>query len=148
MPRLDLTISHEALSAAAKRTLPAELSACMLRWESAADTPFSRSIAWTHVHEMAQGATHDANGPTDAPHIILDVTIPAGALSERRRAELIREATELISKAAGLDATDGNQIWILVHEVTEGFWGAAGQVVRYAQLGEQVRREAPQAGAS
>jgi len=32
--------------------------------------------------------------------------------------------------------------------VPEGFWGAAGQVVRYAELGEQVRREAPQAGAS
>ncbi|GIJ50664.1 hypothetical protein Val02_75500 [Virgisporangium aliadipatigenens] len=141
MPRLDLTISHGALSADAKRTLPARLSACILRWEGAPDTAFTRSISWTHVHELAEGATHDADGPTDAPHFILDVHIPAGALSQRRRGELIREATELIRDAAGLDTKGADQIWVLVHEVPEGFWGSAGQVVRFAELRAAVMRE-------
>jgi phenylpyruvate tautomerase PptA (4-oxalocrotonate tautomerase family) len=89
-----------------------------------------------HVHELAEGAVHDGDGPTDSPHLILETTVPAGVLSERRRTGLIAEATETIRVAAGLDSAD--PIWVLVHEVPEGFWGAAGEVVRLESLRASV----------
>ena len=136
MPKLDLTVSSGALSPEAKRDLPRQLAAVMLKWEGAPDSRFARSIAWVHVHELAEGAVHDGDGPTDRPHLILETTVPAGVLSDRRRAGLIAEATETIRAAAGLERADA--IWVLVHEVPEGRWGAAGEVVTLESLRAQV----------
>jgi len=136
VPKLDLTVSPGALSPEAKRDLPRQLAAVMLKWEGAPDSRFARSIAWVHVHELAAGAVHDGDGPTDMPHLILETTVPAGVLSERRRAGLIAEATEAIRVAAGLDRADA--IWVLVHEIPEGHWGAAGEVVRLEALRASV----------
>jgi phenylpyruvate tautomerase PptA (4-oxalocrotonate tautomerase family) len=138
VPKLDLTVSPGALSPEAKRDLPRQLAAVMLKWEGAPDSRFARSIAWVHVHELADGAVHDGDGPTDEPHLILETTVPAGVLSERRRAGLIAEATEAIRAAAGLDRADS--IWVIVHEVPEGYWGSAGEVVRLENLRAAVMR--------
>jgi phenylpyruvate tautomerase PptA (4-oxalocrotonate tautomerase family) len=138
MPKLDLTVSPGALSAQAKRDLPGQLAAVMLKWEGAPDSRYARSIAWVHVHELAAGAVHDGDGPTEEPHIILETTVPAGVLSERRRAGLVAEATETIRVAAGLEGADA--IWVLVHEIPEGRWGAAGQLVTLDGLRAAVMR--------
>jgi len=138
VPKLDLTVSPGALPPDAKRDLPRQLAAVMLKWEGAPDSRFARSLAWVHVHELAEGAVHDGDGPTDEPHLILETTVPAGVLSERRRAGLIAEATETIRVAAGLDRADS--IWVIVHEVPEGYWGSAGEVVRLENLRAAVMR--------
>ena len=52
MPKIDLTFSAGALPDDAKRELPGQLGAALIRWEGAPDTEFFRSIAWTHVHEL------------------------------------------------------------------------------------------------
>ena len=132
MPKLDLTVSPGVLTPEAKRDLPRQLAAVMLKWEGAPDSRFARSIAWVHVHELAEGAVHDGDGPTDAPHVILETTVPAGVLSDRRRAGLIAEATETIRVAAGLERA--TSIWVIVHEVPEGRWGSAGEVVTLESL--------------
>jgi phenylpyruvate tautomerase PptA (4-oxalocrotonate tautomerase family) len=141
MPKLDLTVSPGVLSAEAKRDLPRQLAAVMLKWEGAPDSRYARSIAWVHVHELAAGGVHDGDGPTDEPHIILEATVPAGVLSERRRAGFVTEATETIRAATGLSRTDA--IWVLVHEVPEGYWGAAGQLVTLDGLRAAVMRHQP-----
>jgi phenylpyruvate tautomerase PptA (4-oxalocrotonate tautomerase family) len=141
MPKLDLTVSPGVLSADAKRELPRQLAAVMLKWEGAPDSRYARSIAWVHVHELAADAVHDGDGPTDEPHIILETTVPAGVLSERRRAGLVSEATETIRAAAGLARADA--IWVLVHEVPEGYWGAAGRIVTLESLRAAVMRQQP-----
>ena len=142
MPKLDLTVSHAALTPDAQRDLPRQLAAVMLKWEGAPDSRYARSIAWVHVHELAAGAAHDGDGPTDRPHLILEATVPAGVLSERRRAGLIAEATETIRVAAGL--ADSDSIWVLVHEVPDGYWGAAGEVVRLESLRAAVLAQGAQ----
>ncbi len=146
MPKLDVTVSPGVLSAEARRDLPARLAAVMLRWEGAPDTAFARSIAWVHVHELAEGSVFDGDGPTDRPHVVLDITVPAGVLGQRRRAGLIAEATQVIGDAAGLDGADA--IWVLVHEVPEGFWGAAGEVVTVASLRAAVMGSAGEPAAA
>jgi phenylpyruvate tautomerase PptA (4-oxalocrotonate tautomerase family) len=141
MPKIDLTYSAGALSPEAKAELPAKLAATLLKWEKAPDTEFFRSISWTHVNELAPDATHDANGPDAPPHFVIDVTTPEGALSDRRRAELTKEMTEQISDAAGLGADDAIRVWVLMHEVAEGSWGAAGGIVRFEQLREAAKAQ-------
>ena len=141
MPKIDLTYSAGALSPEAKAELPGKLAATLLRWEKAPDTEFFRSISWTHVHELAADSTHDGNGPDAPPHFVIDVTTPEGALSDRRRAEMTKEMTAQVLEAAGLSAEDGIRVWILMHEVAEGSWGAAGGIVRFEQLREAARQQ-------
>ena len=141
MPKVDLTYSAGALTPEAKSELPAKLAATLLKWENAPDTEFFRSISWTHVHELAADATHDANGPDAPAHFVIDVTTPQGALSDRRRGELAKEMTEQVLEATGLTAEDAIRVWVLMHEVPEGSWGAAGGIVQFEQLREAAKEQ-------
>ena len=141
MPKLDLTFPAGALSDDAKRDLPRELAAAMLRWEGAPDTEFFRSITWTHVHELPAEAVFTADGQAELSQFVVDATVPAGALSDRRKTGLVEEFSKLIRDAAGLTDEDGVRVWVLIHEVPEGNWGAAGQIVRFEQLREAAKAE-------
>jgi phenylpyruvate tautomerase PptA (4-oxalocrotonate tautomerase family) len=147
VPKLDLTFPAGALSEDAKRELPGQLAATLLRWEGAPDTEFFRSISWTHVHELPADSVHTADGPAELSQFVIDVTVPQGALSDRRRAGLVEEATKLVRDAAGLGDEDAIRVWVLVHEVAEGSWGAGGQIIRFEQLREAARAEREKAEA-
>jgi phenylpyruvate tautomerase PptA (4-oxalocrotonate tautomerase family) len=150
MPKVDLTFPAGALSDDAKRELPRELAAAMLRWEGAPDTEFFRSITWTHVHELPAEAVHTADGPAELSQFVVDATVPAGALSDRRKGGLVEEFSKLVRDAAGLTDEEGVRVWVLIHEVPEGNWGAAGQIVQFEQLraaAKAEREKAEQAGA-
>ena len=150
MPKVDLTFPAGALSDDAKRELPRELAAAMLRWEGAPDTEFFRSITWTHVHELPAEAVHTAEGPAELSQFVVDATVPAGALSDRRKGGLVEEFSKLVRDAAGLTDEEGVRVWVLIHEVPEGNWGAAGQIVQFEQLraaAKAEREKAERAGA-
>ena len=148
MPKLDLTFPAGALSDAAKHELPTQLGAALLRWEGAPDTEFFRAITWAHVHELPAEAVFTADGQAELSHFVVDVTVPQGALSDRRKGGLVEETSKLVRQAAGLADEDGVRVWVLIHEVPEGNWGAAGQIVRFEQLraaakAEREKAEAP-----
>jgi phenylpyruvate tautomerase PptA (4-oxalocrotonate tautomerase family) len=147
LPKLDLTFSAGALSDDAKQELPAQLAEAMLRWEGAPNTQFFRSISWTHVHELADGAAHTADGAATDSQFVVEVTVPQGALSERRRGGLVDEFTKLVAAAAGLGDDETFRVWVIVNEVTEGHWGAAGQIVHFEQLREAAKAEREKAEA-
>ncbi|HSD23965.1 MAG TPA: tautomerase family protein [Solirubrobacterales bacterium] len=145
MPRLDLTISADVLSEEAKPELMRKLGAALLRWEGAPDTEFFRSITWSHLHELPAEAIQTPDGVAE-PHAMLDITIPSGALSDRRKAGIVEDATKLVLDATGWGKEAGVRIWVLIHEVPDGNWGAAGQVVRFEQLREAAKAERDQEG--
>jgi phenylpyruvate tautomerase PptA (4-oxalocrotonate tautomerase family) len=145
MPRLDLTITADVLSKEQKSELMRELGAALLRWEGAPDTEFFRSITWAHLHELPAEAIQTPGGVAE-PHAILDITIPSGALSDRRKAGIVEEASKLVLDASGWGAEAGVRVWVLIHEVPDGNWGAAGQVVRFEQLREAAMAEREQEG--
>ena len=68
------------------------------------------------------------------PRFRVDVTVPEGALSDRRKTGLIKEVTSLVLGAAGLSDADALRVWVLIHEQPEGTWGAGGAVVRFSEL--------------
>jgi phenylpyruvate tautomerase PptA (4-oxalocrotonate tautomerase family) len=140
MPKLDLTILADVLSDQSKQELPREMGAALLRWEGAPDTAFFRSITWAHLRELPPKAIQTPDGVAE-PHAVVDVTVPAGALSERRKAGLVEEMTKLVLEATGWGDDGGIRVWVLVHEIPEGSWGAAGQIVRFEQLREAAKAE-------
>jgi phenylpyruvate tautomerase PptA (4-oxalocrotonate tautomerase family) len=140
MPKLDLTIPADVLSDESKEELPRAMGAALLRWEGAPDTVFFRSITWAHLRELPAEAIQTPDGVAE-PHAVVDVTVPAGALRERRKAGLVEEMTKLVLEATGWGDDGGMRVWVLVHEIPEGSWGAAGQIVRFEQLREAAKAE-------
>jgi phenylpyruvate tautomerase PptA (4-oxalocrotonate tautomerase family) len=140
MPKLDLTIPADVLSDKSRQELPREMGAALLRWEGAPDTAFFRSITWAHLRELPTEAIQTPDGVAE-PHAVVDVTVPDGALSERRKAGLVEEMTKLVLEATGWGDDAGMRVWVLVHEIPEGSWGAAGQIVRFEQLREAAKAE-------
>ena len=132
MPLIRLTVPSGALTDEGRRTVQSDLAAVLLRWEGAPDTAFFRAQAWSYLVELPEGAQTTAED--DAPRFLVDVTVPQGALSERRKAGLVKDATKTVLEAAGLAADDALRVWVLVDEQPDGTWGAGGSVIRYADL--------------
>ncbi|MCX4419502.1 tautomerase family protein [Streptomyces mirabilis] len=132
MPMIRLTAPTGALTEQARATIQRDLAAVLLRWEGAPDTAFFRAQAWSYLAELPAGAQTTAED--DAPRFLVEVTVPEGALSERRKAGLVEEATQTVLSAAGLAPDDALRVWVLVHEQPDGTWGAGGSVVRHADL--------------
>ena len=145
MPKLDLTIPAKALSDGDQQELARELGATLLRWEGAPDTEFFRSITWAHVHPLPAESIQTPDGVAE-PHAVVDITVPSGALSNRRKAGLVEDVTKLVLEKTGWGDTAGVRVWALIHEVPDGNWGAAGQVVRFEQLRDAARAEREQEG--
>jgi phenylpyruvate tautomerase PptA (4-oxalocrotonate tautomerase family) len=115
------------------------LATTLLKWEGAPDTPFFRAQAWTRVDEVDGGAFSALKD--DAPRFRLDVTVPEGALSQRRKEGLFTEATEKVLAAAGLAEAGALRVWVLIHEQPEGTWGAAGNIIRFQELAALAKAE-------
>jgi phenylpyruvate tautomerase PptA (4-oxalocrotonate tautomerase family) len=148
MPLIDLTYPAGTFSPEARTALVDELTTVLLRAERAPDTEFFRSIAWVHVHELPDGTVYAAGRPVSEPTFRVQVTIPEGALSDRRKQELVSEATRVVREAAGLGEAEGLRVWVLIREVPDGNWGAGGQIVRFADLVGYASAEREQPGSA
>jgi phenylpyruvate tautomerase PptA (4-oxalocrotonate tautomerase family) len=78
-----------------------------------------------------------------SPAFWVDLTVPEKVLSNRRRAQLLQEATAAVKDAAGLDDDDDEMwvwvwVWVLIHEIPEGRWGAYGTPVTVQRLRDLV----------
>lgn len=132
MPQIQLTVPAGALTGDTAATVQTDLANALLKWEGAPDNEFFRGLAWSYLNEIPAGSQITA-GDT-APRFRVDVTVPAGALSDKRRAGLVQEATEIVLAAAGLGADQALRVWVLVHEQADGTWGAGGHIFRHADL--------------
>ena len=132
MPMIEITVPAGALTQEGRRTVQRDLARVLMRWEGAPDTAFFRAQAWSYLRELPEGAQVTA-GDT-LPRFRVEVTVPARALSDRRRGGLVEEATKVVLAAAGLDASQALRVWVLIHEQDDGTWGAGGSVIRYADL--------------
>lgn len=132
MPQIQLTAPDGALTDEGRATIQKDLAKILLRWEGAPDNDFFRAQSWSYLHELPTGAQTTAED--EDPRFRVDVTVPAGALSDRRKAGLVDDATNAVLAAAGLGSDDALRVWVLVHEQPDGTWGAGGQIIRYADL--------------
>jgi len=147
MPMIDVTVPAGALSDDAKDALVEQLVPALLRWEGAPDNDLFRSITWAYVDERPAGRVYVGGRPADDdPRFRVVVTVPEGALSDRRKQGVVEEMTRLVLEAAGQDPADAEaafKVWVLVNELGDGGWGAAGRVWRYADLVALAKGGAP-----
>ena len=148
MPIIDVTYPEGALTADQRTELADGLTTVLLRAERAPDTEFFRSVTWVFVHELPPGAVLTAGRPVEQPIFRVECTTPQGALSDRRRQELVAEATRVVREVAGIPEEDAMRIFVLCREIDEGSWGAGGQVIQFEQLraaaaSERKKTEAP-----
>ena len=137
MPLPELTLPEGSLEPDALDRLADGLTAALLRAEGAPDNELFRSIAWLDVHWVPAANAYQGGRPAAKPRFRVDVTVPEGALSDRRKATLVEEATRLVLEAAGEDPADGEallRVWVMIRDVPDGNWGGAGRVFRYADL--------------
>ena len=134
MPMLDATIPSGALSPAAEERLLAQLTDLLLIHEGApVDNPRARSLAWVFVQHPT--AVYVAGERAQAPHYRITASVPEGQFDDDRRSAMVAAVTEAV-----LDAEEGSyprdpfRVWVMMHEVPEGNWGAAGQVYRLKDI--------------
>lgn len=139
MPMIRLTVPSGALTEVGRTTVQRDLAAVVLHWEGMPDTAFFRSLTWSYLVELPEDAQVTAED--DTPRFLADITVPGGALSERRRVGLVEEVTKTVLAAAGLPPQEALRVWVLIHEQPDGTWGAGGSVVRYADLAALAQKE-------
>jgi len=77
-------------------------------------------------------------------HFIADVFVLEGLLEGARRSAVHRRVTDAFQRAFGGQAADPMlplRVWILVHEVREGSWGAAGRTVSALDVAQFINPE-------
>ena len=129
---MPMTVPAGVLSVETRREVQKALAVTLLKWEGAPDTAFFRAQAWSRVDEVGGDAFTALED--DEPRFRLDVTVPEGGLSQRRKEGLVKEATANVLAAAGLIEADALRVWVLIHEQPEGTWGAGGNIIRFAEL--------------
>jgi phenylpyruvate tautomerase PptA (4-oxalocrotonate tautomerase family) len=70
----------------------------------------SHSVAWPRTTPPGSG-----------------ITVPQGALSDRRKAGLVAETTTAVLDAAGLTDADAQRVWVLIHEQPDARGARAGR---------------------
>lgn len=148
MPLIDLTYPAGTFTPEGRTELADELGIVLRRAERAPETQFFRDITWVNIHELPEGMILAAGRPVQEPTFRMQVTIPEGALSDRRKAELVSEATRVISTAAGLGEAEGLRVWVLIDEVPAGNRGAGGRMVTIDDLKGFAAAEREQAGSA
>ncbi|MGH2965283.1 MAG: tautomerase family protein [Solirubrobacterales bacterium] len=141
MPMIELTYPTGAIPSDAREELLEVLATKMLAAERAPDTEFFRSITWVYANEIDPETLAVGGRPGGEPRFRVQVTVPEGALSDRRKGILVDSFNQAILQAAGLDESQGIRVWTVIREVPDGDWGAAGQQVRYQQLVEAAAAE-------
>ncbi|SDE11373.1 tautomerase family protein [Glycomyces harbinensis] len=140
MPMIRLTAPAGSLSDGGRATVQKDLAAALLRWERAPENAFFRSQAWSYLIELPGGAQTTAED--DAPRYLVEVTVPQGSLSERRKAGLVEETTRIVLEAAGLDAADAMRVWVQIREQPDGTWGVGGDIYRFADIVALAKEQA------
>jgi phenylpyruvate tautomerase PptA (4-oxalocrotonate tautomerase family) len=138
---IDVTLPEGALTEDQLGTLGERLTTTLLKWEGAADIPFTRQITVVYFDERPAGSIYVAGEQaTEARYRVL-VTVPEGAITDdERKAGLVEEITRDVLEVDGSEGDDASfRVWIFIHAVPDGHWGGAGRVFRFRDIVKLAR---------
>ena len=134
MPLVRISYPSGALPGEQKKQLAAELTEIVLEAEVDAATDAGRAV--TVIQFIEAAATDWAVGgrlrsEMDKPvdHFIVDVLVLEALVEGERRSAIHKRVTQAFQPAFPADPMVPFRVWVLIHEVREGSWGAAGQTV-------------------
>jgi phenylpyruvate tautomerase PptA (4-oxalocrotonate tautomerase family) len=141
VPMIDVTLPEGALSEDQRNALGERLTNTILKWEGAADIPFSRVITVVYFDERPTGSIYVAGEQEMQPRYRVLITIPEGSITDdERKAGLVEEVTRDILDVAGSENEAASfRVWVFIHEVPDGHWGGAGRVFRLRDIVKLAR---------
>jgi len=77
---------------------------------------------------MAGASAALADSPAGFGAPVVELHVPAGALSLEQKAAMIKGVTDVVLGATRLPADQARKLWVQVIETAEGGWGVGGRV--------------------
>jgi phenylpyruvate tautomerase PptA (4-oxalocrotonate tautomerase family) len=144
MPIMNVCYGAGDLNHDSKARLAKQLTEVMIRMEGGADTRGGRAFAWVLFKELAQGdwwaGGESGNGYISPPgRFLVQVSIPEGYMNAQQKSEVqswVTDACLAVTKASGEDV--GHSIQVIIDEIPEGNWAAAGQTISLANIADSV----------
>lgn len=116
--------------------LAGELAKTLMTIEKVPDIPMFRQNTAAFIHDLPIGAISNVDG--DSNYVRVQVLTNAGALDREKQLGVVRQFTDLITKAAG-DPTYEARTWVLLTEAVDGGWGLNGHANTNAELVDEAR---------
>jgi phenylpyruvate tautomerase PptA (4-oxalocrotonate tautomerase family) len=119
-----------------KNRLAQDLASAVMRWEAVPDIPLFADNTAAFIHDLPAEAISTVSGRSD--YVRVQVLTPSGVLDREKQLGVVKELTEIVSRAAD-DATLVERTWVLLTESPEGGWGIAGHANTQADIAAQAR---------
>ena len=144
MPMIDVYAPADLFPAGTDRQLGQALTMAVLHAEGVA-TPGATHLNNTaaYIHHMEPSTVQTA-ATAQARTVRIQVITPPGALNREGQKQLVKEATEIVTKLSG-DPTQAERTWVLLTEAAEGGWGLYGTAFgreEFAALAAKTRAAA------
>jgi phenylpyruvate tautomerase PptA (4-oxalocrotonate tautomerase family) len=124
--------------------LASDLARTLMVIEGVPDIPMFRENTAAFIHELPAGSISNVEGPGN--YVRVQVLTNAGALDRDKQLAVVRQFTDLISRAAD-DPSLLERTWVLLTEAVEGGWGLAGHANTNAELVQAARAQIAQIAA-
>lgn len=146
MPIMKVHYTEDSLTDAQKADLSARLTDLMIQMEGGAGTDGGHVFAWVIYEEIGKDNWW-AGGRTDQRYVrppgrfLVEVRIPEGYMNTQHKNEVQTGVNAAIMAATGQDtavANAGGSTQVIIDEVTEGNWAAAGKPISIASIAGSV----------
>ncbi|MGH2685205.1 MAG: tautomerase family protein [Actinomycetota bacterium] len=147
MPFIEVFSPAGAVSAEQRERIVARLVPEVMDAEGGPDNEFARSISWVLWHEPTLWSIGGKTaGGDEPPPYVVRVSVPAGALNDAKRAEIVKRVTGVLAEAD--DQPDRLYSvplasFVLLNEVPEGNWGSVGSVFRFPEIASYILTGSP-----
>ena len=143
MPQIELILPAGALDKLVQEDLMEKLTSTLLRWEGAPeDSEIAREIAWGYVDERPAERIYQGGKPSpERPLYRIKVTVPERALDDEKKAGVVADMTRHVLEAEGAAPDDdaaAMRVWVVIREVSDGNWGAAGRIFRIRDIAKLI----------
>jgi len=148
MPLVRITYPRGALTPEQKRQIAGALTEIVLDVEVDAVTDAGRMVTVVHFNEAAAddwavGGQLRSTAAGAPNHFIVDLIVLEGLLEGARRSDAHRRVTDVFRHAFGENADPmlPLRVWVLVHDVREGGWGAGGYAVSALDVAQFINAD-------
>jgi phenylpyruvate tautomerase PptA (4-oxalocrotonate tautomerase family) len=141
VPVVRLHYPKGALSPERKKELAASLTEIVLDVEVDAITLPGRMVTVIHFDEVApENWAVGGQLASGMEHFIVDVYVLAGRVEGPRRGAMHARIAAAFAKTFG-DESMVARVWVLLHEVPEGSWGATGRTVSAIEVAQVINAD-------
>lgn len=120
-----------------RKALARDLAAAVMRWEAVPQIPLFKDNTAAFIHDLAPDALSNVSGASN--YVRVQVLTPIGVLNRDKQLGVVKDLTEIVSKAAG-DPSLAQRTWVLIVESPDGGWGIAGHANTNADIALLARQ--------